>query len=63
MVESSRLFDRNWRHLDLSMINDIEFTDYVHVTQDSKEKIARRISPIAKEIFQKECKKKSMLIN
>ena len=34
MVESSRLFDRNWRHLDLSMINDIEFTDYVHVTQD-----------------------------
>jgi hypothetical protein len=58
LVESSKLFDRKWTHLDLSMINDIEFNDIFHVNQISKERIASNISPIVKEFFQKECKKK-----
>ncbi len=55
--ESQSLAQQEWVHVDLSdMGNQVEFTDSIHITQDSREIIADRISKHVEDVYSGSCR-------
>ena len=56
LLESQKNAPREWLHIDLSTLdNDLEFTDFVHITQASRAIVADRIATLVKKIYQENC--------
>ena len=56
LLQSSKFFNRKWKHIDLSMMSDtLEFTDFIHITQDSRKIMAHKISKEVKKTLLDNC--------
>jgi hypothetical protein len=57
LIESATTFNLAWRHVDLSeMAAEVEFTDIIHLTQNSRAIMASEIASIVEEVYQENCR-------